>query len=684
MMHRGHCLGVSFLLLVALLALCPLGRAAGKRRSIEQHIRDEVRTAAKLLDQRDGALRVTAILDLALLSSESWEPGAFESATEALLEAVRAKDAEVAGLASATLDSLRWRNDLPAWARSSLTRRIQEALEHRSPQLQLFAARFRLQTDPLDADAMETYGDLLDHKDAEVRAQARGQLAGLANLQAVTLPGPIAERLKGQLDSRNVDRQFDAALALWTLAQALREPSELASAEEGLTRGLVGVRSADLNKILRRFIVALETQPSLSPGRVLVKALRRIVEEQPPETALHAGVALALLAPPDSDPSLALLLQRALPGYLAHSSYDIRLATVDAIGRHNPSRFFPAAIDREQNPVMVVRPTQPVRFVPPVRHALTNLFGLPTSPAKLRALSRLTVDPSFVEEHSEQFSDAFAVGLASANQEIRRLALSSSLAITYNLPESGAVRDQLLSNLGAYMETDAELAVSLCLHRSLTNLDRKAFADGLEDLLRSESPGGRRAAGVALLRWSHQRGTNGALSLLAPNAVPRRLETLAKDPHPSVAWLGVASLITAALNPDLGPVADSCRRRLENLLEASDPSVRCRFVAMVRGVRILPGPATSHLWIPRFDQPSGNLAVTRTLLTSLLRENDPLLREHVLRAFAALQIEPPQAFLSDPHPLLRAEAIRARHAASGFLLTKGLCLRIVLPSTLLD
>jgi hypothetical protein len=652
MMHRGHCVGGFCVLLATLLTLSSLAAAAGKRLSIVQHIRDEVRTAAKLLDHRDLDRRTAAVLDLGLLARETWEPRAFESATETLLEAADAKDLEVSDLASTALDSLQLKTDLPPWARSILTSQIRAALNHRSTQMQLFAVRSRLQTDPIDAEALMTYGDLLDHKDLEIRAQARELLAGLANVHAVTLPGPITERLKGQIDSRNNngDRQFDASLALWTLAQTLGKPSELASAEEGLTRGLVGARSTDLNEVLRRLLITVETPPTLSPGRVLVEALRRIVEEQPPETALHAAVALALLAPPDSDPGLAVPLQRALPGYLTHSSHGIRLATADVMSRYDPARFLSAAKNSEQNPVGIARPLQPVQFLPPIRQALTNLFALPTSPAKLRVLRWLTADPTFVEEHAKQFSDALSVALASANREIRNMALSSSLVGIYNRPEAESLRSQLLGNLAASEGEDAELALALCLDRSLTNLDGKAFAEALEDLLQGESPGARRAVGILLLQWSHQRGTNAFLGLLPPYAVPRRLEILADDPHPSIAWLGVAGLISAALNPDLGPIANSCRRRLENLLEASDPSVRCRFVTMVRGTRIMSGAASSHLWTPSFHQPPNNLSVTRILLTNLLRERDPLLQEQVLRAFTALQVEPPKVSLSDPRP----------------------------------
>jgi hypothetical protein len=260
-----------------------------------------------------------------------------------------------------------------------------------------------------------------------------------------------------------------------------------------------------------------------------------------------------------------------------------------------------------------------------------------------------------VEEHAQAFVDALSAALAADDPGIRRLAMSADLVPVYNQPEAERARERLLHGLSAFDGANAEVAAALCLEPTLTNLNEKAFADAMFDLVRSDSAGARRAAGGVLLHWSGQRGTNNPLNWIGLSSVPRRLETLAEDAYPSVAWFGVAGLLSAALNPDLGPMADSCRRRLENLLAAANPAVRCRLVTMVRGV--CPTEAIgSHVFIPSLDRASGNQPVARMLLSELLREPDPLLQEQVIRAFMALRIEPPQAFLADPHPLLRVAA----------------------------
>lgn len=632
--HRTGRLGVG---LLALLVCLSEAHSAPRLPSVEANIREEVRTATRLLGRGEPPQRVTAVLDLALLAQEAWEPVAFGNATQALLDAVDREGGEVTDLAASALQALPEQADLPDWAAAILDEQLRRIMARRNLRARLLACRVLLQVDPVDPESRETYAGLLNHQDEKIRAQARAALNGMDTERAAYLKGPIVARLKGDAESHEADRQFDAGLALWTLAQLSTDAVELARAEESLVRNLAGTRSAELGARLDRLLSTLERPPSLIPGRTWTEALRRIMEEQPPETALRAAVALALLAPLNTELKLAQPLQRALPGYLDHRSLDIRLSVADAVGRYDLVRFFSGAQKDENQSFAAGHSPPAIRFVDPVRLALTNVFALPTSAIKIRALGRLTVDRSFVEEHAVPFSQAITLALASADPGIRHGALAVGVVPVYNLPEAGRARDQLLENLVAYSGTSAEAAVELCLHPSLTNLNQQVLVERVADLTHSESSGSRRAAGIALLRWSSQRGASNPLTRLRRNALPAHFEALARDAHPSTAWLGVAGLLAAALNPDLESESDACRRRLENLLETSDPSVRCRFLTQVRGVNTLNRADAPPFPNPAHDAPFRDHAVTRKLLTGLLRERDALLQRQVLRATPALE-----------------------------------------------
>lgn len=633
-------------------------------QSVERHVRNEVRAAVKLLDDRPEQDRFAAVADLALLATETWEPESFEAAVEALLEAVEAQDEEVARLAADALIEVRARTDLPAWAGAILCRRVRGALESSDAAGHLLACRFLLELDPLDPPAWAVYAELLCHKKPEVRAQARSLLPRLIAFGRAAAPGFLLEKLRTEQQSRDLDRRFDADLALWIVAQLTGDTAGLGAVEEDLTRAVVTTRSVDLDPCLDRLIAAAGIEPVLAPGTIWVAALRRVIEEQPPGAALRAGVALALMAPRGADPELALPLQRALPGYLAHPSPAIRLTAADLIGRHHPARLFPASADSGEEPVMALIRLPSVVLPTSVRQALTNLFALPASTTQLRALERLARDSGVVAEHGKALSEALVRALTSADPDVRSAALAPGFLAAYERPEAAEARGQWSRIPRESGGVSAEAAVGLGLHFLLTNSVGEAFAESLIGLVDSDSPSARRAVGVALLQAARRRDSDNPVVRALLRSAPRHLGTLARDDHPAVAALGVAGLLTATVDRNTGSVSEACRRRLVDLLEASEPSVRCRFVNVVRGVPV-PGGAALQASIPQLDQRSGNLGKVYGLLEPLLRESDPLFQEQLLRAFATLGLEPPQASLSDPHPWVRAAAIRAHLATSG-------------------
>jgi hypothetical protein len=648
MNSHGHRFGGWLRQVAVCLVVCLSVRAAGRVRSLEEYAAGEVRAAAAALERRDADERLTGVLDLALLAGEVLEPGSFGLAIGALIESVDDEDTEVRRWAAAALDGFRWRQDLPGWAGAQLNRRLREGLDHRRPRIRLLASRIVLELDPLDARASAAYGDLLDHKDRHVRGLARELVVSLASAGALSPGGEIARRLRDRMDSRDGEWRFDAALAFWILAQTVRDEGALAQAEKVLTSDLVRVRGADKRTLLDRLLANLQLQPTLPPGPVLVEALRRSVEEEPPEIALAAGAVLALLDTPGSGLLLSVSLRRTLPGYLRHASAEVRWEAAQVIGNHPATRLLssPMSAAEDGTPFLALPFGGPtLRIEPPLRQGLTNLFGLPSSAVQLRALGRVAVDASFVAEHAEGYSEVLTQGLASGDREVLRQALSADMLGVYNRIEAASARELLLRRLVDLDGAEVELAMDLCLEPSMTNLPAGELARVVVELAGRDSVAARRAAGGAWLRWAQLQGTNNPIILPRLGSVPRRLEVLAGDPHPSVAWFGVAGLISGAMNPDLGSLATSCRRRLENLLEAADPSVRCRFLAMVRGVRPLTiaGFAQVRAWHPRLDRSPETKAWVRGLLDGLLRENDPLMREQVLRVFRALGLEPPQS-----------------------------------------
>lgn len=573
----------------------PLSVAASRNPSVQRLLRDQVRSEQQQAKDRDADTRHTAILTLALLAGESWEPRSFEAAGETLIRAIDDEDPDVGQAASAALEALVETDTLPTWAASILDDQLSRALKNRRIASRLFAARCLLQAHPMHTDATQTLVDLLESRKPDVRSETINALPRLWRSNPPSLNGTVADLLRSRLGGLELDRSFDAARALWLLGQRTGDAATVTESEAVIARALVTTRSVDLVNLLDACISTFRHPPALPPGNLLPAALLRCTEDQPPETSLRAAVALALLNPPGHELNLARRFHQLLPGYLTHASPSVRIGTANAVGYYAPRLSLGSLPRTTASGETTSTASVPWAIDPEFRQVLTNLFGVPDPQAQLRAVSRLSLDPTYVNEHPEALAHALVEGLSFANLETLQIALAPALDSVWALPETQAARTIFLRNLPLWEGVRCRIALRF-LRRSADVFNAGALTQAVLAQAQSEATEARLAAATTLLDWI---GREDGAGRLPPEPALACLVDLAGDSNPLVALGGFACLSAGTAGDNLPALATACRETLSGLLQTGQRADRCRFVSLAAGT---PQPLNRQgLLLPAFD-----------------------------------------------------------------------------------
>ncbi|MFM1943867.1 MAG: hypothetical protein RI897_2849, partial [Verrucomicrobiota bacterium] len=398
-----------------------------------RHLAGEVKAAMRTVRRGDGDEVRLGVLDLAVVAGEALERESFSDSVRGLVRLLEDRDRESFGVARRALEGLVVRRDLPEWAGEVLGVVLRGGVRKRDMGLRTESVRLLLIRDRGDVEAGEAWLDLVDDPRASVRLGALQVLLDLLRDGGYEAGEAVRGRLLQRLGGEDTGWGLDAGLALWAIAQSARDGGGVVEAESALARGVVNARGEELGVVLRRMELVLGEAPRIPPGRLLVEVLERVVEEQAPEYGVLAAVDLALLAPEGGGADLARGLERVFPAYMGHPSLDIRMAAFGALGRYGAGRLLGVG-DEGDFPVAM-------------RKELSNVFDLPVSEARVRAVAAMLGDEGFVEEHGEEVVGAVAVALASADRSVVCAALSSELAGLYAWPEAERLRGWVFRDL---------------------------------------------------------------------------------------------------------------------------------------------------------------------------------------------------------------------------------------------